>query len=116
MPGPFSRRRELLPHCVGLLAYYGFVIWALWRSPNNYWGMYGNTDGMWAAWTVEGILRWGYPFDFSPYNFFSGMGSMFTPNLPWLNPAAMSLGLPLDKGARYVVSYSVYFLELVVSI
>ena len=109
-------RDRVLLYCVGLLGYYCFVIWALWRSPNDYWGMYGNTDGMWAAWTVEGILKWGYPFDFSPYNILSGMGSMFTPNLPWLNPGALSLGLPLDKGARYVVSYTIYFLELVVSI
>ena len=109
-------RDPALLYCVGLLGYYCFVIWALWRSPNHYWGMYGNTDGMWAAWTVEAILKWGYPFDFSPYNILSGMGSMFTPNLPWLNPGAMSLGLPFDKGARYVVSYTIYFLELLVSI
>jgi hypothetical protein len=109
-------RDHVFLYCVGLLGYYCFVIWALWRSPNHYWGMYANTDGMWAAWTVEGILKWGYPFDFSPYNILSGMGSMFTPNLPWLNPGAMSLGLPFDKGARYVVSYTIYFLELLVSI
>lgn len=84
----------------------------LWRLPNALWGMYGNTDGMWAAWNIEGILEWGAAFDLSPFNPLSGMGSMFLPNLPWLNPAALSLGLPWPRDVRYLISYSIYFAEL----
>src|SRR5258708_11161616 len=113
--GTSQRRDRTVLYCVGFLSYYIFAIWALWYSPNQYWGMYGNSDGMWAAWTTEATLKWAYPFDFSPYNILSGMGSMLPPNLPWLNPGALSLGLPLDKGATYIASYTAYFIELFVS-
>jgi hypothetical protein len=87
----------------------------LWRMSSMLWGMYANTDGMWAAWNANGILNWGLPFDLSPFNPLSGMGSVFLPNTPWLNPAAMALALPGPKEIGYLVGYFVYFAELAAS-
>ncbi len=79
-------------------------------------GIYSNTDGDWALWSAESILRFGRVLDLSPFNIFSGMGSMFLPNLPWLNPAALSLGLPFESHTVQVISYVVYGAELAISI
>src|SRR5258706_13345658 len=92
------------------------LAWALWHTPNALYGMYANDDGMWAAWNVEGILQWGRFLDLSPFNPLSGMGSMFLPNLPWLNPAAASLALPLARDLTYLISYTIYYVEIFVSI
>jgi hypothetical protein len=78
--------------------------------------LYTPVDGEWAKWNVEAILKFGTPFDLSPYSMLAGMGSMYFPNLPWLNPGALALGLPLDDQAKNIVSYAVYAAELAVSI
>jgi hypothetical protein len=78
--------------------------------------LYTPVDGEWAKWNVEAILEFGKPFDLSPYSMLAGMGSMYFPNLPWLNPGALALGLPLDDRAKSIVSYAVYAAELAVSI
>jgi hypothetical protein len=78
--------------------------------------LYMPIDGEWAKWNVEAILKFGKPFDLSPYSMLAGMGSMYFPNLPWLNPGALTLGLPLDDQAKNIVSYAVYAAELAVSI
>lgn len=89
------------------------VVSGLFKIPDAiYGGMYSNTDGQWAAWNAEFILRYGHFLDPSPYNAFAGMGSMFLPNLPWVNPAALMLGLPLPALVKYAISYLVYFVEL----
>ena len=41
---------------------------------------------------------------------------MYFPNLPWLNPGALALGLPLDGQTTSIVSYGIYAAELAVSI
>ena len=41
---------------------------------------------------------------------------MYFPNLPWLNPGAMALALPLDDTARSIASYAIYAAELAISI
>ena len=78
--------------------------------------LYTPIDGEWAKWNVEAILNFGKPFDLSPYSMLAGMGSMYFPNLPWVNPGALALGLPLDGQAKNIVSYAVYAAELAVSI
>lgn len=88
----------------------------LWRLPGDFWGMYGNDDGMWAAWNLRGIFEWSRPFDLAPFNPLSGMGSTFFPNTPWLNPAALALALPLPREVCYLISYFVYFVELSLSL
>lgn len=78
--------------------------------------LYTPVDGEWAKWNVEAILKFGKPFDLSPYSMLAGMGSMYFPNLPWLNPGALALGLPLDEQAKNIASYAVYAAELAISI
>ena len=78
--------------------------------------MYGNDDGIWAAWNLRGIFEWSRPFDLAPFNPLSGMGSTFLPNTPWLNPAALALALPLPREVSYLISYFVYFVELSLSL
>jgi hypothetical protein len=116
-----KRPREIAAH--GLLFYLAptiifFVVDAigLWRLPGDFWGMYGNDDGIWAAWNLRGIFEWSRPFDLAPFNPLSGMGSTFLPNTPWLNPAALALALPLPREVCYLISYFVYFVELSLSL
>ena len=104
-----------LVYVIPLFLFYLIAMWGLWHIPNTRWGMYDNTDGMWAAWNLKGILRWGRGLDLSPFNPLSGLGSMFLPNLPWFNPAALGLGLPFPRGLNYVISYTIYFTELCAS-
>ena len=104
-----------LIYVVPLLLLYGVTMWGLWHIPNAYWGMYGNADGWWLAWDIEAILRWGNFLDISPFNPLSGMGSTFPAYPPWLNPGALALGLPLAKDLNYLISYSVFFIEVCIS-
>jgi hypothetical protein len=78
--------------------------------------LYTPIDGEWAKWNVEAILHFGKVFDLSPYSMLAGMGSMYFPNLPWLNPGALALALPFDDHTKNVVSYAIYAAELAVSI
>ena len=78
--------------------------------------LYTPIDGEWAKWNVEAILHFGKVFDLSPYSMLAGMGSMYFPNLPWLNPGALALALPLDDHTKNIVSYAIYAAELAVSI
>ncbi len=72
--------------------------------------MYQGQDGLWASWNAQATLNYGKFLDLSPYNIFSGTGSMFLPNLPWVNPGALALGLPFKQSVVYVLSYLVYAL------
>jgi hypothetical protein len=78
--------------------------------------LYTPIDGEWAKWNAEAILRFGKLFDLSPYNMLAGMGSMYLPNLPWLNPGALALALPIEDNAKNIVSYAIYAVELAASI
>ena len=78
--------------------------------------LYTPIDGEWAKWNVEATLHFGKAFDLSPYSMLAGMGSMYFPNLPWLNPGALALALPLGDHAQNIVSYAIYAAELAVSI
>jgi hypothetical protein len=78
--------------------------------------LYVPIDGEWAKWNVEATLQFGKFLDLSPYSLLAGMGSMYFPNLPWLNPGALALGLPLGDHARTILSYAVYAVELAGSI
>jgi hypothetical protein len=78
--------------------------------------LYTPIDGEWAKWNVEAILHFGKIFDLSPYSMLAGMGSMYFPNLPWLNPGALALALPLGDQAKNIASYAIYAAELAVSI
>jgi hypothetical protein len=106
----------VLLYLVPTIVFFAVDATGLWHLPGYFWGMYGNDDGIWAAWNLRGILEWSRPTDLAPFNPLSGMGSTFLPNTPWLNPAALALALPLPRDVRYLVSYFVYFVELTLSL
>ena len=83
--------------------------------PNRIWGLYTLSDGAWSVWHATSIFEWGKPFDLSPYSFLQGLGSLYPPNTPWLNPGALALSLPGELATRYYLSYSIYFFELLIS-
>lgn len=102
-------------------ASWGILIWCIVagisRVPNEIvGGAYSNTDGEWLRWNTEFIFAYGAFLDTSPFNAFSGMGSIFPPNLPWLNPGALALALPIDRVVAIQVSYALYALQIGVSI
>lgn len=105
----------LLVYLIPPALLYAVVAWGLWHTPNALIGMNANSDGYWAVWNVAGMLEWGRFLDLSPFNPLSGTGSLFLPTLPWVNPAAAALALPVSKDLSYLISYSVYFLELMAS-
>jgi hypothetical protein len=102
-----------LPYVVSWAALGVLMVIGSERVPS---ALYRPVDGDWAKWNVEAILHFGKPFDLGPYSMLAGMGSMYFPNLPWLNPGALALGLPLDGQTTSIVSYGIYAAELAVSI
>ena len=102
-----------LPYCRSWAVLAALMVIGMERVPS---ALYRPVDGDWAKWNVEAILHFGKAFDLGPYSMLAGMGSMYLPNLPWLNPGALTLGLPLDGQTTSVVSYAVYAAELAVSI
>ncbi len=113
---PRDIARGCLLYLVPTIIFFVVDTIGLWRLPGDFWGMYGNDDGIWAAWNLRGIFEWSRPFDLAPFNPLSGMGSTFLPNTPWLNPAALALALPLPREVAYLISYFVYFVELSLSL
>ena len=102
-----------LPYLLSWAVLAGLMIVGMKRLPL---ALYTPVDGEWAKWNIEAILKFGTPFDLSPYSMLAGMGSMYFPNLPWLNPGALALGLALDDQAKNIVSYAVYAAELAISL
>ena len=97
------------------LAITGYVILCgLWIVPDHLFGMYGNIDGKWGAWNARSILDWSSFLNFSPYSPLTGTGTLFLPNLPWLNPGALALGIPAAIEYKYLFSYLIYLIELTV--
>ena len=93
----------------------GLIFCGLWIVPDGLFGMYGNVDGKWMSWNHRKILEWSSFLDFGPYSPLSGGGSLFLPNLPWLNPGALVLGIPAPIEYKYLFSYLVYLTELTLS-
>lgn len=113
---PSAVASAILIYVVPTLVFFVVEAIGLWRLPGTFWGMYGNDDGIWAAWNLQGIFEWSVPFDLAPFNPLSGMGSTFLPNTPWLNPAAAALALPFPREIDYLISYFLYFVELTASL
>jgi hypothetical protein len=96
---------------------WGFLVVSMVVGMNRLpFALYTPIDGEWAKWNAEAILKFGNPFDLSPHNMLAGVGSMYLPNLPWLNPGALALALPIEDSAKNIVSYAIYAAELAVSI
>src|SRR5258706_1536066 len=114
MPGSVGSRYWLF-FCAVVLPC-SLAVWQSWRFPNVLVGQYANFDGQWAAWSLASLLEWGVPFDLSPFNPLSGLGSQFQPGLPWLNPGALMFALPIAYDLQYFLSYAIYLVELAVSL
>ena len=82
-----------------------------WRLlPEHINGLYSITDGNYTRWNYEYAFAWGRWFELSNFNPFSGLGSTFWTNTPWLNPGAWALELPLPTQTAITVSYLVHLL------
>jgi hypothetical protein len=108
--------RILMTYVLPALAVLYVVLSGLWLVPDSFAGMYGNHDGHWASWYARGILEWSGFLDFSPFSPLVGTGSLFAPNLPWLNPGALALMIPAPLPIRHLASMLVYFAELSASL
>jgi hypothetical protein len=115
-PADAKLLRVLLTYVVPAIAVLFVIVSGLWLVPDDFAGMYGNVDGRWASWGARGILEWGRVLDFSPFSPLVGTGSLFTPNLPWLNPGALALATPASLPLRHLVSMLVYLAELSASL
>jgi hypothetical protein len=93
----------------------GLIFCGLWIVPDMLFGMYGNIDGKWTSWNHRSIMEWSSFLNFGPYSPFSGTGSLFLPNLPWLNPGALALAIPALIEYKHLFSYFVYLIELTLS-
>ena len=104
---------RVVPYLLSWSILAALMILGMERVPS---AIYRPIDGDWAKWNVEAILHFGNVFDLSPYSMLAGMGSMYFPNLPWLNPGALALALPLGDATKNIVSYAIYAAELAGSI
>src|SRR6478609_6667204 len=110
---PMETAVRVVPYLLSWSLLAALMILGMERVPS---AIYGPIDGDWARWNVEAILHFGNVFDLSPYSILAGMGSMYAPYLPWLNPGALALALPFDGNAQSIGSYAIYAAELAVSI
>jgi hypothetical protein len=108
--------RVSVTYILPALAVLYVVVCGLWLVPDRLSGMYGNVDGHWASWSARGVLEWGGFLDFSPFSPLVGTGSLFAPNLPWLNPGALALAIPASLPVRHLASMLVYLVELSASL
>jgi hypothetical protein len=102
-----------LPYVLSWAVLGSFMLIGMTRLPL---ALYTPLDGQWAKWNAEAILHFSKVLDLSPYSMLAGMGSMYFPNLPWLNPGALAVGLPFDGTTTNIISYAVYAAELAISI
>ena len=92
------------------------ILWGMWIVPDSLYGMYGNIDGRWGSWSARSILEWSTFLDFGPYSPLTGTGSLLLPNLPWLNPGALALAIPVPLEYKHLFSYVIYLAELTASL
>jgi len=104
---------SITPYAVAVSLFYTLTLLGWHLMPNGIWGLYSLTDGAWLAWLATSIQTWSAAFDLAPYNIMQGLGSLYPPDTPWLNPGALVLALPGEIWFRYYLSYSIYFLELI---
>ncbi|HEY7665354.1 MAG TPA: hypothetical protein VH934_19725 [Xanthobacteraceae bacterium] len=108
--------RVLMTYVLPIAITGAVIVWGLWIVPDILFGMYGNVDGKWGSWSARAILEWSTFLDFGPYSPVTGMGSPLLPNLPWLNPGALALAIPVALEYKHLFSYLVYLVELTVTL
>lgn len=82
------------------------------NTSSHMYGLYSDVDGQLAAWYSKALFLWSTPFSMSTLNPFQGMVSLFLPNSSWWNPGALVLSLPFTTLTNYIISYSIYWLEI----
>lgn len=102
--------------CIAFVLFSLFFFCWLQDEKTNVYGLYSSTDGQFAAWYSKALLYWSKPFDFSVLNPFQGNSSLFLSNSSWWNPGALVLGLPLGTIKTYILSYSIYWIEIFVTL
>jgi|GEM_PF-5339071 len=102
---------------VSLCFLFILFVFGWYQAPGLFiWGLYTDIDGQFCEWYEKALSAWSIPFSISNINPFGGMGSLFFPNNIWLNPGALVLSLPMERIWTYVLSYSIYLLEVSISI
>jgi hypothetical protein len=71
---------RVLPYALSWIVLAVLMVVGMQRLPP---ALYTPIDGEWAKWNAEAILKFGRPFDLSPYSMLAGMGSTYFPNLPY---------------------------------
>ena len=94
------------------LVYFGCFLLAWKLFPGR---LYGGIDGSLSLWLTRAQLDWSAPFQVAPWNPYAGAGSTFFPLDPWLNPGLAVLALLRSPASAKLLSYAVFWLELVVS-
>ena len=107
--------RLLMTYVIPVIVVGGVVFCGLWTVHDGWFGMYGSIDGKWMSWSHRSIMEWSSFLNFAPYSPLSGMGSLFVPNLPWLNPGALALAIPAPIEYKHLFSYLIYIPELTLS-
>jgi hypothetical protein len=108
--------RFAVTYIVPMVILGSLILCGLWIVPDSLFGMYANIDGKWGSWNARAILEWSTFLDFGPYSPLTGTGSLFLPNLPWLNPGALALAIPAGIEYKHLFSYIIYLMELVITL
>lgn len=101
--------------CLSMIWVFSAFLVTWWCVSKNDQTLYGNVDGEFFSWHFKSLVEWSGMFDVLTLNPFQGMVSTYIPYSPWWNPGALVLALPFDTDINYILSYSIYFIELTVS-
>jgi len=77
--------------------------------------LYVGRDADFSIWLANAYMDWARPLGVTALNPFQGMGSMLMPMNPYFNPGAWIFQSDLGSATKFVVSMTVYFVEVTVS-
>jgi hypothetical protein len=77
--------------------------------------LYVGRDADFSLWLASTYLDWARPFGVTTLNPFQGMGSMLMPMNPYFNPGAWIFHSELGLATKFVISMTVYFIEVTAS-
>src|SRR5205823_1719872 len=99
---------------VALVLPSGIVLMLGWFAYPEF--LYYYRDGEYSEWLVRSQAVWSRPGWILTLNPFQGMGSLYLPINPWLTPGAWPLFLPIDQTVQHVLSYGIYWVEVVLAV
>lgn len=77
--------------------------------------LYVGRDADFSIWLANAYMEWARPLGVTALNPFQGMGSMLMPMNPYFNPGAWIFQSDLGLATKFVISMTVYFVEVTVS-